>query len=263
MNIAFYNDLSYGQLICLYTFSGAAIMYSSFYLLRKIWPSMIIQEVDSDIISGLHAAIFTITFLTLGYCLTNASETIDQYQQNVTKEASEIQSLDNLLLMYEKKEANLLRQELFEYSKSITTQEWPLLASRTGSPSTEAIQKNLRSHIAKLNPTSGKELVIYSEMLETMNKIVQARLTRINNSKGSLTPQFMLTSNIGFLCVLIISALMLTQFTWFRFISLNIQIVAVSFIFATTIVLDHPFRGSDQISAEPIEIVNNSIKSSL
>ena len=224
---------------------------------------MIIQEVDSDIISGLHAAIFTITFLTLGYCLTNASETIDQYQQNVTKEASEIQSLDNLLLMYEKKEVNPLRQELFEYSKSITTQEWPLLANRTGSPSTEAIQKNLRSHIAKLNPTSGKELVIYSEMLETMNKIVQARLTRINNSKGSLTPQFMLTSNIGFLCVLIISALMLTQFTWFRFISLNIQIVTVSFIFATTIVLDHPFRGSDQISAEPIEIVNNSIKSSL
>jgi hypothetical protein len=59
-------------------------------------------------------------------------------------------------------------------------------------------------------------------------------------------------NNIGYLGVLIISALMLTQFTWFRFFTLNIQVVAVSFLFAATIVLDNPFGGVDRVSPEPI-----------
>jgi hypothetical protein len=71
----------------------------------------------------------------------------------------------------------------------------------------------------------------------------------------------MATSNIGYLGVLIISALMLTQFTWFRFYALIVQVIAVSFIFAATIVLDNPFKGSDKITADPIlSVVDSPIR---
>lgn len=255
----FYNDMTYSDLIAVYCGAGLLVMYGVFFALRRLCPSLIVQDVDSDFIAGLHAALFTITFLTLGYCLVNASDTIDTYQQNVGVEANEIKSLDILLTLYNKQGSKILRQDLKAYTDSIINDEWPLLSKRQGSDRTLNLQRQLRADLGHLNPTSGKELVIYSEILETTSKIIQARSSRIANSDNRLAPQFMLASNVGYICVLLISALMLTQFTWFRFISLNIQIFAVSFIFASTIVLDNPFKGTDRISPDALEIIAPTI----
>lgn len=255
MNFSFYSDMAYNELIALYCGAGFVFMYGTFFLLRRLYPNLIVQDVDSDFIAGLHAALFTITFLTLGYCLVNASDTVDHYQQNVEVEANDIKSLDILLTMYNKPESKILRQDLKDYADSIVTDEWPLLSKRRGSDRTLNKQRKFRADLARLNPSSGKELVIYSQILDTTSKIIQARSTRIANSDNHLAPQFMLSSNVGYLCVLLISALMLTQFTWFRFISLNIQIFAVSFIFASTIALDSPFKGTDRVSPAPLETI--------
>lgn len=259
MAFSFYSNLAYGELIAFYCIAGLAIMYSTFFLLRLLCPNLIVEDVDSDFIAGLHAALFTITFLTLGYCLVNASETVDTYQQGVEAEANDLKSLDLLLTQYNKKESRVLRQDLRNYAESIVNDEWPLLSKRTSSDRTLNLQRQFRSDLTNLNPISGKELVIYSEVLTTTAKVIQARSSRIANSDNRLAPQFMWASNVGYICVLLISALMLTQFTWFRFISLNIQIFAVSFIFASTIDLDNPYRGSDRISPEPIQIVAQTI----
>lgn len=259
MNFSFYHDMTYSGLIALYCGAGFLVMYGALFALRRFFPKLIVQDVDSDFIAGLHAALFTITFLTLGYCLVNASDTVDTYQQNVGIEANEIKSLDILLTLYNKQESKILRKDLKAYTESIINDEWPLLSKRQGSERTLNLQRQLRADLGRLNPTSGKELIVYSQILETTSKIIQARSSRIANSDNRLAPQFMLASNVGYICVLLISALMLTQFTWFRFISLNIQIFAVSYIFASTIALDNPFNGTDRISPSAIETIAPTI----
>jgi len=259
MSFTFLDRIGYSEIILIYCIGGALVMYGTFFLLRRFWPNLIVQDVDSDFIAGLHAAIFTITFLTLGYCLVNASDTVDDYQQNVVAEANDIKSLDILLTLYGERGSDQLRADLRDYADSIVETEWPLLAKRMGSEETLNYQRKFRSDLAHLKPISGKELTVYSQILETTSKVIQARSTRIGNSDNRLAPQFMLASNIGYLCVLLISALMLTQFTWFRFISLNIQIFAVSFIFASTISLDNPFRGENSISSAPIETIAQTL----
>jgi hypothetical protein len=101
-------------------------------------------------------------------------------------------------------------------------------------------------------PITGKDLIIYGDILQTSASIVQLRSSRILMSREQLSPQFLFTSNMGYLGVLIISALMLTQFSWFRLIAIIVQIVAVSFIFSATISLDNPFKGQDKVSSESI-----------
>lgn len=254
----FYNDMEYGNLIFLYCCTGFLVMYGLFFLLRRFLPNLIAQDIDSDFIAGLHAALFTITFLTLGYSLANVSETVDKYQQDVIQETNELQALDLLLTLYGTQESDAFRQDIRNYANSIIQDEWPALSKRHGSDKTLTLQIKLHADLAKLNPASGKELAIYNEALKTVNNITQARSNRISNSANSLSPLFFLTNNIGYLGVLIISALMLTQFTWIRFIALNIQVLSVSFIFASTIVLDNPFKGSDKISPEQISIFAKS-----
>lgn len=253
-----FDHMDYSSIIIFYCVIGFLFTYGLFFSLRKFFPHFIVQDVDSDFIAGLHAALFTITFLTLGYSLANVGETADKYQQDVVAEANDIKSLDVLLALYDTEDAKILRQDLRAYAKSIVTDEWPLLANSQGSETTLIFQRKIRANLQHLNPTTGKELAIYSEILKTSAKIVQARSSRIQNSGARLAPQYMATSNIGYLGVLIISALMLTQFTWFRFYALIVQVVAVSFIFAATIVLDNPFKGSDKITAESIAIVADS-----
>jgi len=260
----FFDDMHYSSIILIYSLLGFVFTYGLYLLLRKVFPSFVVQDIDSDFIAGLHAALFTITFLTLGYSLANVGETADKYQQDVVAEANEIKSLDVLLTLYGTPEATSLRQVLRQYAHSIVKDEWPLLAKSQGSETTLTIQRKIRSDLQTLNPTTGKELVIYAEILKTSANIVQARSSRILNSGAHLAPQYLATSNVGYLGVLIISALMLTQFTWFRLVALVVQVVAVSFIFAATIVLDKPFKGSDRIDAEPIvNVAESPIRRSL
>ena len=250
--MSFLNNSTYNHIIIFYCFMGLAFTYSLYLIFRKFLPNFVIQDSDADFMAGLHAALFTITFLTLGYSLANVGETVDKYQQDVMYEANEIKSLDVLLALYNKNESLTLRQDLRKYALSIVNDEWPHLEKAQGSPITLALQRKILFDLHNLNPITGKELVIYSEILKNSATIVQARSSRILMSGEQLAPQFLLTSNMGYVGVLIISALMLTQFTWFRFIALTIQIVAVSFIFAATISLDNPFKGEDRISAESI-----------
>jgi len=250
--MSFLNNLHFTYIMMFYCLIGLAFTYSLYFILRKFLPRFVIQDNDADFISGLHAALFTITFLTLGYSLANVGETADKYQQNVVSEANEIKSLDVLLALYDNNESTILRQDLRKYALSIVNDEWPHLEKSQGSPITLTFQRRLRANLQSLNPITGKELAIYSEILKTSASIVEARSSRILMSGEQLAPQFLLTSNMGYLGILIISALMLTQFTWFRFIAITVQIITVSFIFAATISLDNPFKGEDKISAESI-----------
>jgi len=254
----YFIDMSYSQIIMIYCAVGLFIMHGLFFSLRRVWPNFILRDIDSDFISGLHAALFTITFLTLGYSLSNVTETVDKYQQDVTAEANELKTLDMLATFYDTPGSMQLRQDLRKYALSIVTDEWPQLFKGKGSDITLQLQRNIRAELQRFNPINGKELAIYSQMLESMPRIVHARNTRILNADTKVSPQFLAANNIGYLGVLLISALMLTQFTWFRFLTLNIQVVAVSFLFAATIVLDNPFVGVDRISPDPILIMAQS-----
>lgn len=250
-----YLKTNYISIILFYSGLGLAVMYGFYFLFRRVWPNLVPQDIDSDFIAGLHAALFTITFLTLGYSLANVSETIDKYQQDVASEANDIKELDLLLALYSPEKTQKFREDLREYANSIVVDEWPALSKHQGSDKTLELQRTLRKDMQDLNPTTGRELAVYSETIKALGKVVQDRSNRISNSSNSLNKLFFLTNNIGYIGVLIISALMLTQFTWIRFVALNIQVISVSFIFASSIVLDHPFSGSDKISPEPIEII--------
>lgn len=254
----FFEELTYGQILLFYCFVGLSILYSVYFFLRRFFPGFIVQECDYDFMGGLHAALFTITFLTLGYSLSNVNDTIDKYQQDVVTEANELKSLDVLFTLYDTKDAVEFRQDLRNYANSIVVDEWPLLSTRKSSEKTLNLQRKLIADLQELNPKNGKDLAIYSRILEKIPKVVQERSNRILNSDAHLSPQFLLTNNMGYIGVLIISALMLTQFTWFRFITLNIQVIAVSFIFASTIALDTPFKGTNTVSPEPIALFAQS-----
>jgi hypothetical protein len=254
-----YSNFKFWQLILGYCLFGFVVMFGSYFLLRKYFPSLVVPEDDADFMSALHAALFTITFLTLGYSLVNASDTVDHYQQDVVYEANQIKSLDLLFAMYDSKQVGVLREDLRNYAKSIVQDEWPLLEERKGSPVTLDLQRKLRSDLSLLTPTTLKDSAIYSEILQNISRIIQARSTRIANSDARIAPLFILANNVGYFCVLLISALMLTRFSWIRCISLTIQVIAVSFIFASTIALDNPFSGPDKIESESIGLVSQTL----
>jgi hypothetical protein len=62
----FFDHMSYSSIVVFYSTLGLIFTYGFYFSLRTFFPRFIVQDVDSDFIAGLHAALFTITFLTLG-----------------------------------------------------------------------------------------------------------------------------------------------------------------------------------------------------
>ena len=67
-------EKSYSEIVFIYCFFGLAILFGLFFLFRTVTPHFVVQDVDADFMSALHAGLFTITFLTLGYSLSNVNE---------------------------------------------------------------------------------------------------------------------------------------------------------------------------------------------
>jgi hypothetical protein len=143
----YFIDMSYSQIIIVYCAVGFIVMHGLFYLLRRVLPHFVLRDIDSDFISGLHAALFTITFLTLGYSLSNVTETVDKYQQDVTAEANELKTLDMLATFYDTPGSMQLRQDLRKYASSIvTTKHWNCSAiyEQSYSGSIQQMERNWR-----------------------------------------------------------------------------------------------------------------------
>lgn len=245
-------ELPYWGYVLLFSIAPLALVYILFFALRYFRPNLEIKENDSDFIAALHAALFTITFLTLGYSLVAANDTIGQLQTNVINEANEIAHLDFLLSLDESKKAAQFRSNLHRYAESIVIDEWPMLAAGVGSSKTNAEAIRLKEDFRQAHPSGEQQTVLYREVLQGLKNITFYRNSRIQNSGSSIGSHFMLASYMGFLGVLLISVLMLTQFSWFRHVSIAIQVIAVSFIFSSTLTLDNPFKGEEVISSKPI-----------
>jgi hypothetical protein len=127
--MSFLNNSSYSFIVIFYCLIGLSFTFILFVSIRKFSPNFVVPSGDSDFMAGLHSALFTITFLTLGYSLANVAETVDNYQQTILTEANEIKKLDVLLSFYNNKETSLIRKDLRNYASSIVNDEWPQLAN--------------------------------------------------------------------------------------------------------------------------------------
>lgn len=143
-----------------------------------------------------------------------------------------------------------IRRLADEYAKSVTNDEWKMMAKGESSPRTREIVKKIEALYDGYSPKTETERIFFTESVRKLNELCELRRSRLIDSKAAIHPVLWL--------VLIIGAIATIGFTYFfgseNFNAQIMMVVLLSTLLAlilfTVLVFDFPFTGDVSVSPQ-------------
>jgi hypothetical protein len=219
-------------------------------LLTRRVPFLRSSDVNTEFVIRMQAPLFTMTALVLAFTLVEAVNNFRRVDAQVTAEASQINQLDRLLTRYGSEDAGRIRPLLRAYARSIVQDEWPQMLKGAASPRTGTLHTPVSIAILALKPESGRETVIYTEMLKLLEAIAVSRDTRLDNVQIGLPAIYWEVITFAVLVLLIVSATI--EPTAYRRAVVGAQMAVLGAFIAFAFVMDAPFQGQTAVTSEAI-----------
>lgn len=139
------------------------------------------------------------------------------------------------------------RRSLRAYVRSITQDEWPVLAQGKGSQITEIALLNVFNEVGQLGPDNERKTVIYGEALSRLNDLINLRRDRIVQSQSGIPPILWTIGIVGSLLTVAYAA----AFTPTRYIMIMVSGISftLGLVFLFILTVDYPFKGQFSVSS--------------
>jgi hypothetical protein len=199
----------------------------------------------TDFVLRLQATLFTVTSFVIAFTLVEAESNFRKVDSLVSAEASSINRLDRLLVRYGHETADSVRPHLVSYARSIVSDEWPELARGDGSKKTQEVFTLVSRGVLALEPSQGRQVTIYAEILRSFDSVAEARDSRLNAVTVSLSATFW--EAIGFAVLMLLFVSSNIERTSFRAIILGCQMSVLGAFIGFVFVMDHPFKGRSAV----------------
>ncbi len=222
------------------------------YLFKKLKFTKNPNHYDTDVLDTATQNSISAAYVILGFTLVLVMGTADSIDNELVTEANRIESLDRLLFIEGSKQAEIARQDLNRYTKSIVEDEWPLLLKGSGSSITNDYLLKLLNNIRTLKPNDLKSAVLFNTITTRADEVALSRESRIMAAKNTLPPLFWNISLALLLGVLIIAAMRLSKTTPLRTVAVSVQIIMLCLIYTIVMIIDQPYRGETRASPEVI-----------
>jgi hypothetical protein len=129
-----------------------------------------IGEQTSDAMQRAQTAVTGFTAIVTAFSLVQAQITLANIQKLVSTEADQMNQLDRLLTRYGDPSVGRIRETLRAYAESVVRDEWPELGRGRGSPITARLFTPLSKSILAIDPSPGRQSVIYTDMLKNVRQ---------------------------------------------------------------------------------------------
>lgn len=208
-----------------------------------------------DVAAVVFANIGVLYAVLLGFTVVNVQTRFDKIKETAHQEASYLAELyrDSAVFPPENKEQ--IRNALRKYGESVLTDEWEIMnQKRYAFIVNQNLHKLWESYYA-IEPKSNREIAWYSQSIDKLNSLMDARLTRILGSKESLGGEMW--------SLLIIGGMVLIGFIgFFGLESMTTHLMMASILASLTAFLlfliyslDTPFSGNLTVSTTVYENV--------
>lgn len=206
---------------------------------------------NTEFVLRLQATLFTATSFVIAFTLIEAESNFRKVDALVSAEASSINRLDRLLVRYGHETADQVRPGLLSYARSIVTDEWPEMARGEGSDKTQQTFVVVSRNVLTLEPSPGRQVTIYGEILRSFDSVAEARDSRLAAVTVSLSAIFW--QAIGFAVLILLFVSSNIEQTRFRSIILGCQMAVLGAFIGFVFVMDHPVMGRSAVDPEAIE----------
>ena len=209
-----------------------------------------VSEANSEIARTTMTTITGFTGVVLAFSLVQAQGNLRNTEKTVASEAVQLNQMDRLLTSYGDAKVAAIREAVHAYAESVVTDEWPKLSEHGSSQRTADLLHKLSQLILAIQPTPGRENVIYADLVKITDQLVESREDRLTAADLGLPPIFW--EVIAFLLVLLVGFAAFVEPQRGRAISLGGLGIGLALLITLVFIFDQPFLGDMSVTPEPI-----------
>lgn len=186
----------------------------------------------------------------LGFTISNVQQRFDSLHKTVETEAQIVLDLYRDAEIFPLQNQQEVRRALYHYAHEVVHNEWTLMNNGICSSRAVDLMHNIWVAYYKMNPSSEKERIWYSQSIAQLNDFNSVRLVRVYSCRESLGPLiwsllivggFMTIASVYFFCI--------KSFPLKILMTLFVTAI-ISFMIFIILALNHPFCGDMGIKPE-------------
>ena len=239
----------------LFAIAGACLLGGAAFFRERILRIRVPSAHSEDTDKAL-AVVISFTGVVLAFSLVQANGNLRNLETQVATEAHNIDQLDRLILRYGDGDpaTSALRGALRDYANSIVRDDWPELSKGRPSEQTAALFRPISRSVIAIEPSPGRQSLIYAEMLKKVDEIAADRKARVVSATKLELPSIFWETIVGLLVILLLLATF-SETTFGRAVALGCQGFGIALLVALVFIFDEPFKGQISVSPEPIVTV--------
>lgn len=193
--------------------------------------------------------------ITLGLIAVGTFENFNDVEGKVNNESSSLAALYRDVNILENASKDTLAATLKRYTHYVVEKAWPIQSKGIVPKEGTFIIDTFQMQLANYQPRSAKDQIIYGEVFNQFNVLVEKRRLRLNAVNASLPSTIWV--------ILLVGAFVNIALTWLLVIKnrkLDIVINTLSGILLGSLIfliaaMDNPFRGAYSISADSFQLL--------
>jgi hypothetical protein len=213
-------------------------------------------QIESDHAKSAHDALAVVigfAGVIPAFSLVQEQINVRNIETQVGKEADSLAELDRLFVRFGNPGDDTLRLSLRGYAISIVSDEWGEQSKGGASGRTARLFRKLSEDVSAIDPTPGRQSLIYTEMLKKIDELELDRGSRLVAADNiRLAPIFWETILLLFLILLVLASFSETTFSLGGAMALGCQGFAVTMIVALVFMYDRPFKDKTSLSPQPM-----------
>jgi len=229
---------------------GACLLAGAPFLREKLLRIQV-PSAHSEATDKALGVVIGFTGVVLAFSLVQAHNNLRNLEMQVGTEAHNLAQMDRLILRYGDPANSTIRTALRNYANSIVTDEWPELHQGRSSERTAELFSPISRAILAIEPTVGRQSLIYAEMLKKVDEIAADRKARVVAATKLELPWIFWEAIIALLIILFLLATF-SEATFGRAVALAAQGFGLALLMAIVYIFDEPFKGQTAVSPQPI-----------
>jgi Protein of unknown function (DUF4239) len=238
-------------------------------LVQSLVPASV-RKGHNDVAGFIYAALGVIYAVLLALVVIAVWEEAARARVTVESEANALAEIFWLAHQYPEHEGHHLQELCRSYAEEVVHEEWPLMEQ--GKPplmdQTRAVPRgwtlidDIRATLQGYEPHTEAEQELYAEGLDQVQRLADARRTRLVAAEESLPAVLWVVLVAGGIVTVGFTYLFGLENTWAHRLMVAALAGVITLVLFTIGVLDHPFSGGARIGTGAFELVLNRFETS-
>jgi hypothetical protein len=231
----------------------AFALLGAFLFSRKLEKLLGLTKEHNSIVSVFLGMSGVFYGITLGLIAVGTFDNFNSTESKVTDESSALAALYRDVTMLENTDSRALATTLKKYAHYVVNTAWPLQRQGIVPTGGTAIIDTFQLQLSEYIPITQKDMIIYAEVFDQFNVLIEKRRQRLNAVGTSLPSTIWL--------ILFLGALINIALTWLLVIQnkkLDIMVNVLSGALLGSLIfliaaMDNPFRGEYCVGADSFQ----------